>query len=146
MSHKPLSVYESLCNIPYVLELMNARQLDMEDLVIHYHDQQTILADLWKLEERRQYLLECAGGSYDQFKIPENFNKPVTEVLHSELTRYDEDSAYKSKCPFCSHGILLFRRNNQTYKLQRLDNCISCGQHVKYTDNEINGETLDELR
>lgn len=71
---------------------------------------------------------------------PPNLNKPEVKVAHSELERWDSDSAYKSKCPACGEGILLIHRDPKTLTLQRQDRCISCGQQFFYTDPEVNGE------
>ena len=63
-----------------------------------------------------------------------NVKKPVLQVKHSELTRAQDDSEYKSICPACNEGWLLVHRDMETMKLRSHDNCILCGQHVEYTD------------
>jgi len=69
-------------------------------------------------------------------------NKPVIQVSHADLERWD-DGPYKSKCPTCKDGILMICRDSSTFKLQRRDRCISCGQQFNYTDAEINGERFE---
>jgi hypothetical protein len=73
---------------------------------------------------------------------PSNLNKPEIQISHAELERWDAD-LYKSKCPACEDGILLIRRDEKTFAIQRQDRCISCGQQFYYTDLEINGERFN---
>ena len=47
-----------------------------------------------------------------------------------------DDSVYRKDCPFCEAGIFLVGRNIHTLHLEEFDNCISCGQRVKYLDIE----------
>lgn len=71
---------------------------------------------------------------------PNLLNSPI-RVVHAELERWSEDSAYKSKCPVCDGGLLLISRiESDELKLSRYDNCVSCGQPFFYTDDTINGE------
>ena len=72
----------------------------------------------------------------------ENLEKPVLALLHSSLERSGE-SDYRSKCPVCDRGILLVRRNQQTLFLVRDDNCVGCGQRIRYLDPELNGERFE---
>jgi hypothetical protein len=72
--------------------------------------------------------------------MPENYGKPLIEIWHLELTRECEDSAYRSKCPFCKNGVLFVGRDIKTLRLSRYDRCISCGQLIKYLDPYINNE------
>jgi uncharacterized protein (DUF983 family) len=69
-------------------------------------------------------------------------NKPVIQVSHADLERWD-DGPYKSKCPTCKDGILMVYRNLYTFELLRCDRCISCGKQFNYTDSEINGERFE---
>lgn len=64
--------------------------------------------------------------------------KPL-KVNHKELERFCPESKYKSKCPKCSNGLLLMRRNPSTSRLENFDHCISCGQTFLYLD-------IDDLR
>lgn len=73
--------------------------------------------------------------------MPKNIDAEPLPVLHSKLTRWTEDSAFKSECPACEHGVLLVHRDDNL-KLKRDDRCISCGQRVHYLDDEIGGEKL----
>ncbi len=73
----------------------------------------------------------------------ENIDAAPILVRHSLLDRASAESAYRSVCPKCRHGVLLIRRDEQTYRLQRDDRCTSCGQAVRYADADINGEELD---
>jgi len=63
----------------------------------------------------------------------ENVGKSPIKAKHSDLTRWS-DSDFKSKCPACPDGVLLVRRNEKTFKLERLDFCVACGQAFIYTD------------
>jgi len=56
------------------------------------------------------------------------------EVYHSSLKRFDDESPYKSVCPFCAKGILPMTRDQRTHKLLDTDMCLCCGQLVKYAD------------
>lgn len=62
-----------------------------------------------------------------------NLDKPVLEVLHAALKRWG-GSFFKSKCPACGDGLLMVRRDNVTLVLQEFDNCVACGQQVRYLD------------
>jgi hypothetical protein len=77
--------------------------------------------------------------------LPENIAKPPLHVLHAELERVSEDSAYKSVCPACKGGLLAVHRvmgSVQGHVLLRHDRCFGCGQQVVYQDRTINGELL----
>ena len=67
--------------------------------------------------------------------IPANLNKPVEHVNWADLKRFGEGT-YKSWCPFCDAGVLLMRRDQETFILEAEDNCIKCGQMVIYDDIE----------
>jgi hypothetical protein len=71
-----------------------------------------------------------------------NSHLPRLNVLHSELTRSDAESAYKSQCPTCQVGLLLTQRAQRSLRLRREDCCIACGQKVLYMDEAINDESL----
>jgi hypothetical protein len=79
-------------------------------------------------------------------EVPENITKPALHVLHAELERANEESAYKSVCPACKSGLLLMRREPGAYHLLRADRCSGCGQAVVYRDRTINGELLHPLQ
>ena len=68
-----------------------------------------------------------------------NIDKDSIEVEHKNLIRFNDDSMFRSNCPVCEDGILLVRRDNETFKLLAEDRCIACGQRVIYTD-------IDELQ
>lgn len=72
-----------------------------------------------------------------------NSSKPVLEVRHSDLIRFDV-SPYRSECPVCKDGMIPVHRNNYTFKINRRDHCIACGQRFEYTDDQICGETLHD--
>jgi len=77
----------------------------------------------------------------------ENIHSPIKAVRHADLDRDDSDSAFRSTCPECNGtGILLVQRNQQTFKLSRIDRCIRCGQAFWYTDETINGEVPEGPR
>jgi hypothetical protein len=54
-----LTVYE-MCDLPAVQQKAEAGMLSLEELVLVYWDAQLDLSDLWKQEERGQYLAQCA--------------------------------------------------------------------------------------
>lgn len=68
-----------------------------------------------------------------------NLRAPVLDVRHAQLERSD-DSPYRSVCPMCHEGLLLMRRDPQTFILQDTDICCSCGQRFKYIDIEEVGK------
>ena len=68
--------------------------------------------------------------------MPSNFSNESIHVKHSDLTRFNHDSMYKSECPVCENGILLFYRDQETLELLPEDRCVSCGQRVIYDDIE----------
>jgi C4-type Zn-finger protein len=64
-----------------------------------------------------------------------NINKPVIEVMHQELERFDSThSIFKSICPVCKFGVLLVQRDQKTFVLTVYDRCTHCGQRFKYMD------------
>ena len=44
------------------------------------------------------------------------------------------DSMYRKECPFCSEGMFLIERDQETFILQVIDRCINCGQKVMWED------------
>lgn len=64
---------------------------------------------------------------------PKNLLKPPIKVRHQDLERSGE-SPYRSKCPVCPKGILLVQRDQETFRLEKGDHCILCGQAIIYTD------------
>ena len=71
-----------------------------------------------------------------------NLHQPVLAVRHADLERASDESDFKSVCPACKRGVLLVRRDQQTFALVRHDTCTLCGQHVYYTDETIAGSAL----
>lgn len=65
---------------------------------------------------------------------PPNMNKPPILVYHSNLKRHGQNSRFCSECPFCYEGLLWVVRDQETFRLQESDHCVSCGQRVKYAD------------
>lgn len=65
-----------------------------------------------------------------------NRNAPVLEVEHFQLTPSGDPNTFRSQCPACVEGNLCVRRNSQTMQIEELDNCLLCGQAVKYLDIE----------
>ena len=61
------------------------------------------------------------------------------QVKHSELDRDSSNSIYRSECPVCKIGILLVRRDDDSFVLKAEDRCILCGQKFVYDD-------IDEMR
>lgn len=74
--------------------------------------------------------------------MPANLEAPTLLVRHADLPRWNEDSAYKARCPVCKDGPLLIARHPVTLNLLRTDRCLACGQSVQYIDKAINGEPL----
>ncbi len=73
----------------------------------------------------------------------ENVAKPALRVMHSDLERFSPgDSAFKSCCPSCQHGLLPVRRDRETKSVSREDSCLFCGQKFLYADASIAGEEL----
>jgi len=72
----------------------------------------------------------------DEELVGINKNAPVITVLHSNLTRVNEESNYRSDCPKCKRGVLLVSRDQKTFELLATDRCILCGQQVIYSDIE----------
>jgi len=68
-----------------------------------------------------------------------NRYKPAIRVVHAALQRTDEHTYYKSVCPVCGQGTLLFARDQKTFDLLPDDRCVLCAQHFVYTD-------IDRLR
>jgi hypothetical protein len=76
--------------------------------------------------------------------IAENMDKPAVRVRHEDLEPLDGQSQrgynppvipnYKSECFVCDAGILLVGRNQKTFRLQREDRCVNCGQLYIYED------------
>ena len=86
------------------------------------------------LEEARAKM----GGEYLM-----NAEASTLEVQHGELERISKESAFKSKCPACSDGILLVGRDGETFLLLERDYCIVCAQSVKYLDiDELNAQWI----
>jgi len=64
--------------------------------------------------------------------IGTNIGKPVVEVCWKDLTRVG-GSRYRSECPVCEFGTLLIKRDeDHEYRLCRDDNCVLCGQLIRY--------------
>lgn len=82
---------------------------------------------------------------YDLLDMAPNHREPIIQVWHNSLTRWDEDSAYKSLCPICHNGQLLVHRLSITLEIMRYDSCISCGQRYQYMDATICGEPVIDL-
>lgn len=77
--------------------------------------------------------------------VPVNLRAPIQRVKHAELTRANDDSAFKSKCPACENGILLVARDPEDLSLfARHDRCIICAQAFFYTDDDIHGMKFAE--
>jgi hypothetical protein len=74
--------------------------------------------------------------------VGSNLDKEIIEIKIGDWKkRYEETgaSAYKRDCPVCKHGTLLMNRDNKTFKLQKLDRCILCGQLFNYVDLDTCG-------
>jgi hypothetical protein len=68
--------------------------------------------------------------------------KPL-EVNHKDLEEAQSDSMFRKKCPNCNIGLLMMRRNPNTFFLQKDDACTYCGRRFIYTDIKENSITLE---
>ncbi len=65
----------------------------------------------------------------------ERIEEPVIRVYHARLGIVTS-SQWRRECPFCDRGILLVGRDKHSFELQEYDNCLFCGQRVRYMDIE----------
>jgi hypothetical protein len=72
------------------------------------------------------------------------FAEPI-KVSHVNLTRFSEESPYRSVCPVCTTGVLLVSRHPNTFKLINLDRCTFCAQVIIYSDAIIAGEHVTDV-
>lgn len=63
-----------------------------------------------------------------------NINAPIINRAHKDMERFCEESLFRIKCPMCKKGLLLVGRSQRTQELLEYDNCVMCGQRVRYTD------------
>jgi len=64
----------------------------------------------------------------------------VIDLRHANQEKVSESSHWKAECPFCTEGLFLVQRNqNPPHQLLEYDNCIGCGQIVRWVD-------IDEMR
>lgn len=75
-----------------------------------------------------------------------NFEREPLRLKHASLERVSDESPFRVKCPACPKGVLLVSRNQKTLGLAREDCCVSCGQRVVYTDDDIAGMALEPER
>ena len=72
-----------------------------------------------------------------KIELGSNIFASVIEVIHFRLNPASkEPNKWASECPICKEGELGVRRDPKTYLLQEYDNCLLCGQPVKYLDIE----------
>jgi len=62
--------------------------------------------------------------------------EPIIEVYHGRLGIVVLSSRWKRECPFCDRGMFLVGRDRETFELEEYDNCLYCGQRVRYMDIE----------
>ena len=62
-----------------------------------------------------------------------NFKKEPLHVKHSEL-KISGDSFFRSFCPECNDGLLLVKRDLETFTLSAEDNCTLCARRFIYDD------------
>jgi hypothetical protein len=67
--------------------------------------------------------------------VAANVKSPIMEINYKDLQPC-ENEQWKKVCPKCKVGLLLIERDLETFKLQQMDTCILCGQHVKFLDIE----------
>ena len=59
----------------------------------------------------------------------------VVDLRHANQEKISDESDWKVECPFCDDGLFLVQRNqNPPHQLLEYDNCIGCGQHVRWVD------------
>jgi len=64
----------------------------------------------------------------------------VIDLRHANQEKVSDLSDWKVECPFCTEGLFLVQRNqNPPHQLLEYDNCIGCGQIVRWVD-------IDEMR
>jgi len=79
-------------------------------------------------------------------KCGENLKKEGIRIKHKDLQRISVNSTYTSECPICKVGVLLMRRNKETFKLEQEDICVFCGQCFIYIDiDEVRKENTNEV-
>jgi hypothetical protein len=66
---------------------------------------------------------ECGG----------NISKPVLELNYFDQKKISTDH-WRVHCPACEDGVLLVRRDQDTFLLSEYDSCILCGQQIRYLD------------
>lgn len=73
----------------------------------------------------------------DQWMAMCNSQREPIKVFHKNLKPVEE-SAFKTKCPCCEHGVLLmYRQSSPPYTLRAEDWCIVCGMPFIYQDIEV---------
>lgn len=64
-----------------------------------------------------------------------NSKQPILDVEHFRLDPADRRAnGWASVCPACGDGLLLVRRDPETFLIQQYDLCAGCGQRVRYLD------------
>ncbi len=65
--------------------------------------------------------------------------EPVIRIASANLARLEDDPR-RLQCIKCRHGYMVLHREFKTFRYQRADHCVRCGQRYHYTDTFINGE------
>lgn len=78
-------------------------------------------------------------------QLPPNVNTEPIHVEHAKLERWDEESAFKSKCPKCEGGMLPVQRDRSTFQITNIDRCLECGQQFIYDDTHIAGQRVKKV-
>ncbi len=79
-----------------------------------------------------------------QNQIQTNLETPAVELMHQALKRSDNESLFKSICPFCNEpGLFVIR--NKKFHLLKHDRCMMCVREVCYTDIKENSITLEYI-
>jgi len=71
-----------------------------------------------------------------------NVKNAILNVYQKHMQRFSENSDYKSICPMCGGLLLMGRWEEDGMKLSDTDHCVICGQHYRYLDDEVGGETI----
>ncbi len=69
----------------------------------------------------------------------DNVDKPLLYVYYADLAETETPNALRRECPVCAAGRLLLRRDEATLKVLPEDNCILCGQQVRFLDYHLIG-------
>ena len=65
-----------------------------------------------------------------------NIGEPIKDIYYKDLEKIEGwGERFRRVCPECKHGYLFVKRESN-FVLEKIDNCILCGQHFRYLDIE----------